>query len=66
MNFISFVIGAAFAALAWFAYDLGKQTGRREMRKLARFQVDLERWEFEEEPVAAPSASVLSLNERAG
>jgi hypothetical protein len=56
MTFISFVLGASAFALGWFAYDLGRQSGRREMRKLARFGVNLEEWEAEAEPFGAPAA----------
>jgi hypothetical protein len=55
MTFISFVLGASAFALGWFAYDLGRQSGRREMRKLARFGVNLEEWEAEQEPLPSPT-----------
>jgi hypothetical protein len=60
MTFISFVLGASAFALGWFAFDLGRQTGRREMRKLARFNVNLEEWEAEVEPVGVPDPTAPS------
>jgi len=53
MNPLDVGAGVVMGLVVWFIYDLGKQAGRREVRKLVRFGVDPEEWEFEAEPRGA-------------